>query len=49
MSIVRESLKGFIRRYAPLRRRVAEVLRGVSGLSITLSPISVDVVWRGGW
>jgi AAA+ ATPase superfamily predicted ATPase len=48
MNIVRESLEGFVRRYAPLRRRVAEVLRGVRGLSITLSPPSVDVVWRGG-
>jgi len=51
MNIVRESLEGFVRRYAPLRRRVAEVLRDVRGLSITLSPPSVDVVWRGvvGW
>jgi AAA+ ATPase superfamily predicted ATPase len=48
MNIVRESLESFVRRYAPLRRRVAEVLRGVRGLSITLSPPSVDVVWRGG-
>jgi hypothetical protein len=34
-----------MKRYAPLRKRIAKVLQSVGGLSVSLSPISVNIGW----
>jgi AAA+ ATPase superfamily predicted ATPase len=46
-NIVKASLEDFISRNTPLRRKIVEKLRRVSGVSISLSPLSVDISWRG--
>jgi len=46
-NIVKASLEDFISRDTPLRRKIVEKLRRVSGVSISLSPLSVDISWRG--
>jgi AAA+ ATPase superfamily predicted ATPase len=46
-NIVKASLEDFIAKNTPLRRKIVEKFRRVSGISISLSPLSVDISWRG--
>ncbi|MCC6054101.1 MAG: ATP-binding protein [Thermosphaera sp.] len=46
-NIVKYSLEDFIARSTPLRRKIVERLRRVSGISISISPLSVNISWRG--
>ncbi|MCR6693235.1 MAG: ATP-binding protein [archaeon YNP-LCB-003-016] len=47
MDGMKRSLEDFIKRYAPLRKRIAKVLQSVRGLSVSLSPISVNINLKG--
>jgi AAA+ ATPase superfamily predicted ATPase len=51
MDGMKRSLENFIKRYAPLRKRIAKVLQSVRGLSVSLSPkeytFSVNIDLKG--
>jgi AAA+ ATPase superfamily predicted ATPase len=47
INIVKTSLEDFITRNITIRRKIVEKLRRISGVSISLSPLSVDISWRG--
>jgi AAA+ ATPase superfamily predicted ATPase len=47
INIVKASLEDFITRNITLRRKIVEKIRRISSVSISLSPLSVDISWRG--
>lgn len=46
-NIVKASLEDFIARNTSLRRKIVENFRRISGISISLSQLLVDISWRG--
>ncbi|GAB6944188.1 hypothetical protein [Vulcanisaeta sp. JCM 14467] len=46
-SVWANALEDFLKREAGLRERIANVLKGVAGLIIGLSPVKVEVRFRG--
>ncbi|MGC9153438.1 MAG: AAA family ATPase [Vulcanisaeta sp.] len=47
VSLWAKALEDFLRRESRLKDRILNTLRGVSGLSISLNPVKVSVVFRG--
>lgn len=47
MKIFMDALEDFMKRYVPLRKRIVKVLQSIRGLSVSLSPISVNIDLKG--